>query len=185
MNGLQLPNWIVPAAGLAAAVWAIAMWWMVATLPTAGASDTELDLIVARAEIDRLEISVDELAQQVSAFHQERSELALRLDALESNSLVAAIQTAQTVPVAGPPVATATPVASPTPKSEATAAPTAEPTPAPEPVIEATPRPTAAIDSVHHQRSRPVQLQGLRLLGRGPDRLRGKPPRRPQQDRHQ
>ena len=107
MNGLQLPNWIVPAAGAAAAIWAIAMWWMVATLPSSGASDAQLDLIVARAEIDRLEFSMDELAQQVAVLHQERSELALRLDTLEQTPLSAvAVQTTQPIaPVAGPPSA--------------------------------------------------------------------------------
>jgi hypothetical protein len=158
VNGLQLPSWIVPLAGFAAAVWAIAMWWMVATMPSSGASDAELDLIVARAEIDRLEIDVDELAQQVAALHQERSELSLRLDTLEQAPVASvAVQTTQPIsPVAGappasepgeasttddgdddePPSAGATPAVSATPTPAPTAEPTAiiEPSPTPAPV---------------------------------------------------
>lgn len=168
MNGLQLPSWIVPLAGFAAAVWAIAIWWMVAALPPSGASDAELDLIVARAEIDRLEIDVDELGQQVAELHQERSELAIRLDALEQASPagVVAQMLQPNTPLAGPepsgddaattdtdptptpepaessstpePTATATAAATATPTPVATAEPTAEPTAVVEPAATAT-----------------------------------------------
>lgn len=156
MNGLQLPSWIVPLAGLAAAVWAIAMWWMVATMPTSGASEAELDLIVARAEIDRLEISVDELGQQVAALHQERSEFSLRLDTLEQAPVASiAVQTTQPIaPVAGPPSSSdpddedksAEAESTPTPiPSESSPTPTATATATPEPpvVIEPTATPAA------------------------------------------
>lgn len=149
MNGLQLPNWIVPLAGAAAAVWAIAMWWMVATLPGSGASDAELNLIVARAEIDRLEFSMDELAQQVAVLHQERSELALRLDTLEQTPLSAvAVQTTQPIaPVAGPPsTATPEPTSTPAPSRTApaaTATPRATPTATPTTIVEPTATPRA------------------------------------------
>ena len=109
MNGLQIPRWIIPVAGFAAAVWAIAMWWMVASLPAAGASEADLDLVVARAEIDRLEVNVDELSQQISALQQQRSEFTLRLDALEDGSAMVGV--AAPAPAAQP----AAPMAGPEP----------------------------------------------------------------------
>ena len=105
MSGLQLPNWIIPVAGFAAAVWAIAIWWMVAALPPADASEAELDLIVARAEIERLQVDVDELSQQVEQLHQERGDLVLRLDALEQTERRHRGAAAVSDPVAGPPPA--------------------------------------------------------------------------------
>ena len=156
MNGLQLPNWIVPVAGLAAVVWAVAMWWMVASLPASGTSGSELDLIVARAEIDHLEVTVDELSQQIAELYQERSDLSLRLDTLERPpSALAAEMTQPISPVAGQPPAEPTPgessqdgeadatvasedatsddgqAAGATPTAEPTVAPTAAPTMAP------------------------------------------------------
>lgn len=157
MNGLQLPNWIIPLAGFAAAVWAIAMWWMVATMPNSGASEAELDLIVARAEIDRLQLDVDELGQQIAALHQERSELSLRLDSLEQAPVAGvAVQTTQPIaPVAGPPPADATderdpaddePDAADEPSEDdrrATATPTPAPTAERTAIVEPTATPAA------------------------------------------
>ncbi len=157
MNGLQLPNWIIPLAGFAAAVWAIAMWWMVATMPTSGASEAELDLIVARAEIDRLQLDVDELGQQIAALHQERSELSLRLDSLEQAPVAGvAVQTTQPIaPVAGPPPAAGADEGDPADDESdtadesseddrrATATPTPEPTAEPTAIIEPTATPAA------------------------------------------
>jgi len=153
VNGLQLPSWMVPAAGVAAAVWAIAMWWMVATLPSTGASDADLQLIVARAEIDSLEVDVDELSQQVSALHQERADLSLRLDALEGAPSTLAAQTTQPItPVAGAPDAAATDDADddadkpdPTPSASPSASPSATATPAPKPTVVATATPPPAV----------------------------------------
>lgn len=152
---------MIPAAGAAAAIWAIAMWWMVATLPSAGASEAELDLTVARAEIERLQLDMDDLSQEIAALHQVRSELSLRLDAVERSPAVMSAQAAGML--GGPPPATAattapieeTPTngdgdadnaeATPTPKpnSTATATPTAVPTAQPTAVVEPTATPTA------------------------------------------
>ena len=157
MNGLQLPNWIVPITGLAAVVWAVAMWWMVATLPASEASSADLDLIVARAGIDQLQVTVDELSQEIASLHQDRSEFALRLDMLERPPALAAAATQPASPVAGVPLTESTAntadeqgdsisgdaaanVASSEDSEAATAEPTPEPTAAPtaepEPVIE-------------------------------------------------
>lgn len=149
MNGLDLPRWTVPAAGLAAAVWAISMWWMVATMPGSANSEADLRLIVAQAEIDQLQVQTDELQQQLSELHQDRAELTARLDTLERVPMVAQFA------LAGPPAAdTATTdessedAADSEPEPEATApaaTPTATPTPAPTPQATATPSPTPTV----------------------------------------
>jgi len=143
LNGLQLPSWIIPAAGLAAVVWAIAMWWMVATLPSTGSSEAALNLIVARAEIDQLEVTVDELSQEVATLHRERAELSLRMEALEQTPAAAfSVETRQpTAEVAGPP-----PAESDTPRAATTTSvttPVATATPAPEPAIAVAVSPSA------------------------------------------
>jgi len=152
VNGLQLPTWIVPLAGFAAAVWAIAMWWMVATLPAGGASAADLDLIVARAEIERLQLDVDDLSQEIASLHQERGALALRIESLEqSPPAVTATLTQPTTAVAGPPLATPTTTPEATPAAseddETTEAPSATPTPTPTPeppaIVEPSPTPAA------------------------------------------
>lgn len=94
LNGLQLPRWIAPTVGLAAAAWAVSMWWMVATMPGAAASDADLELVIAQARIDQLQVSVDELSQEITALHQQRTQLTTRLDKLEQAPMV----------MAGPPV---------------------------------------------------------------------------------
>lgn len=173
MNGLQLPNWIVPAAGIAAMVWAISMWWMVATLPASEASSADLDLIVARAEIDQLQVTADELSQEIATLHQERSDLALRLDAIERPPALTTASTQPAAPVAGPPPmestssdereATASEPADAMAASadrdaldEATASPspTPEPTVEPEPMVEQPPTPSPAAQYVTDGRDR-------------------------------
>jgi TolA-binding protein len=144
LNGLQLPRWIAPTVGLAAAAWAVSMWWMVATMPGAAASDADLELVVAQARIDQLQVSVDELSQEITALHQQRTQLATRLDQLEQAPLV----------MAGPPAEQpAAPVVDlvsesdddasddadePSDDTEAEETPEATPTPRPSPTSEAT-----------------------------------------------
>lgn len=155
MNGLELPRWTVPAIGLAAAVWALSMWWMVATMPGSANSESDLRLIVAQAEIDQLQVKLDELQQQLGELHQDRSQLTSRIDTLERVPLAA--QFLSTTSLAGPPPAEdtteapeatvqepkATPAPTdpqPTPTPEPTSTPT--PTPTPKPTVQYTPSPT-------------------------------------------
>jgi hypothetical protein len=159
VNGLQLPRWIVPVAGLAAAVWAVAMWWMVASLPAGGASEAELDLIVARAEIERLQLDVDELSQEIATLHQQRGELALRVDSLEESRLTSMVSE-PAGQLAGAPPADPTPEATPVAsedgdegedtEADAEASPTATPSPTSEPTATATVEPTPAPATVQY-----------------------------------
>lgn len=153
MNGLDLPRWTVPAIGLAAAVWAISMWWMVATMPGTANSEADLNLIVAQAEIDQLQVKLDEFQQQLSELHQDRAQLTSRLETLERVPITA--QFASAVPAAGPPPSeeagssssdvTTTPEPEPEdapPAATATPAPTATATPTPTPTVQYVPSPS-------------------------------------------
>lgn len=141
MNGLDLPSWTVPVVGLAAAVWAISMWWMVATMPAAANSDADLRLVVANAEIEQLQVAVDELQQQLTELHQDRTQLTSRLETLERVPIAAQLSLAgpapthdnsgddTTTPISpsnASPTPTATPTQAPTPRP--TVQPTAQPT---------------------------------------------------------
>jgi hypothetical protein len=128
------------------------MWWMVATLPSGGASEADLDLIVARAEIERLQLDVDDLSQEIATLHQERGNLTLRLDALEQGaSLASAVPVQPTTEVAGPPLETATPEATPTADDDdKKPAPTASPTPSPTARATATPAPSSTPTAVQY-----------------------------------
>ncbi len=149
MNGLDLPRWTAPAIGLAAAVWALSMWWMVATMPGSGNSESDLRLVVAQAEIDQLQVKLDELQQQLGEMHQDRAQLTSRIETLERVPLTA--QFASTAPVAGPPPEEDTSDASeatteePEPEDPGptpTPAPTTTPTPTPTPTVQYTPAAT-------------------------------------------
>ena len=153
MNGLDLPRWTAPAVGLAAAVWAISMWWMVATMPASANSESDLQLIVAQAEINQLQVMIDELQQQLGELHQDRAQLTTRLETLELAPMTAQL------PVAGPPPADASSSADATAASssgdsseasadsEADATPPTTPTAAPtaRPTVEPTPTPAPAV----------------------------------------
>ncbi len=153
MNGLDLPRWTVPVVGLAAAVWAISMWWMVATMPASANSDADLRLVVANAEIEQLQVVVDELQQQLTELHQDRTQFSSRLETLERVPMAAQLSlagppptddnasddtTVPTAPSKASPTPTATPTQAPTPRPtvQPTAQPTAQPTvqPAAQPI---------------------------------------------------
>ena len=143
MSGLDLPRWTVPVVSLAAAVWAISMWWMVATMPASANSESDLHLVVAQAEIDQLQVMIDELQQQLGEWHQDRAQLTTRLETLERAPMTAQFA------VAGPPTDdTAAPSgsstrssasATPTPSATPTAAPTARPTATAVPAVQYVP----------------------------------------------
>lgn len=146
MNGLDLPRWTAPAIGLAAAVWALSMWWMVATMPGSANAEGDLRLVVAQAEIDQLQVKLDELQQQFGELHQDRAQLTSRIETLERVPLTA--QFTSTASLAGPPPAeeaTDTSDAA-TEEPEATPEPDAPtPTPTPEPTSTPPPTPTPTV----------------------------------------
>jgi len=151
MNGLDLPRWTAPVVGVAAALWAVSMWWMVATMPASANSEADLQLVVAQAEIEQLQVMIDELQQQITELHQDRTQLTSRLENLERVTTAAAAAPA-TITMAGPPVDEAddatTTEDDATEESDtsavATAEPTNTPTPAPTASATATPAPSTS-----------------------------------------
>ena len=95
MTQMQLPRWFLPAAGGAFALWAVTVWWMVASLESpneaqanaAAASAVAIiedDVAALRAEIAALTSTVAGLGDQVASSEQQRQTLASRVQELES-----------------------------------------------------------------------------------------------------
>lgn len=80
-----IPTWAPAVAAVGLVAWAVSIWWMVATLPTAGdtsAFEESLDAIAA--EMATLHEDLSTLAVEVDTLRAEREALATRLDSLES-----------------------------------------------------------------------------------------------------
>jgi len=86
---LNIPGWAPAAAAAAFVLWAMSIWWMVATLPSGGdtgAIEEVLDAVVAELETANTEIET--LSSQIAAIEEERSALVARLEDLESDGPV-------------------------------------------------------------------------------------------------
>lgn len=82
---VSIPRWAPAAAAIGLVVWAVSIWWMVATLPTGGDTsvvEEGLSLIADQMEAARGE--VDALAAEVETLRSERDALAERIEALEA-----------------------------------------------------------------------------------------------------
>ncbi|MCK9495974.1 MAG: hypothetical protein M0R75_10845 [Dehalococcoidia bacterium] len=84
---LTIPTWAPAAAAIGFVVWAVSIWWMVATLDTAGdtgAIEDALDAVAA--ELESADAQIEGLGGQVAALEEERNALVARIDGLESRS---------------------------------------------------------------------------------------------------
>ena len=104
MTQKQLPRWFLPAAGGAFALWAVTVWWMVASLESpneaqsnaaaaTAAAMIEDDVAALRAEIAALTSTVAGLGDQVASSEQQRQTLASRVQELESAPAAAVMST--------------------------------------------------------------------------------------------
>lgn len=108
MTRMQLPRWFLPAAGGAFALWAVTVWWMVASLESpneaqanaaaaSAVSIVEDEMATLRAEIVTLTSTVDGLGDQVASFEQERQTLTSRVQELEADATTMAAAVVATV----------------------------------------------------------------------------------------
>ncbi len=107
MTQMRLPRWFVPAAGGAFALWAVTVWWMVASLESpneaqanaAAASAVSLiedDVMALRTEIAALTSAVDGLGDQVASLEQQRQTLTSRVQELETGTTAMAAVAGET-----------------------------------------------------------------------------------------
>lgn len=83
----SLPAWAPLAVGAGVVIWAVSIWWMVATLPAAAAG-TASDPALAQ-QLSTLTARLDTLAIEVEALRADRDTLAARLDAFDALALAA------------------------------------------------------------------------------------------------
>jgi len=103
----SIPSWAPVAAALGIVVWAVSIWWMVATLPSAAAaSDPEAFAIVGE-QIDELTARIDTLAAKVVTLQGERDALTERIATLEASRAVATTSTTTIDPATGEEIGTA------------------------------------------------------------------------------
>jgi hypothetical protein len=82
---LPIPSWAPAAAMAGLVVWAVSIWWMVATLPTGGDTGTvEQGLSIIASEVERANATIATLSGEVAALQEERHELLARVADLEA-----------------------------------------------------------------------------------------------------
>ncbi len=80
MTTIPLPRWLPVAAATAIVVWAVTIWWMVATLPASGSAPPDPAIGDVATEVQRLHDDLAALAEQVAALQSERDALVARLE---------------------------------------------------------------------------------------------------------
>jgi hypothetical protein len=80
-----IPSWVPLAAIVAVVLWAVSIWWMVATLPASASSTTTVEegVSILADDMSTLAARVDELADEVATLREERDTLLQRVADLE------------------------------------------------------------------------------------------------------
>jgi len=98
-QSFAIPSWAPLAAAAAILVWAVGIWWMVATLPAAaGNTDDAAEAAALRIDVGLLTLSVETLTDERDQLLEERAALELRIVDLETalaSSLAAATATSE------------------------------------------------------------------------------------------
>lgn len=90
---LPIPPWAPIAAGAAFVVWAVSIWWMVATLPAGDTRPVEDAVDVLAGQLESTNGTIEALAAQVADLEAERDALARRVEEIESLRSVPAAAT--------------------------------------------------------------------------------------------
>jgi hypothetical protein len=90
-RSFSIPSWAPMAAIVAILLWAVSIWWMVATLPASasGTTTAEEGVSILADDIGALAARVDELGTEIISLREERAGLLQRITELEAGAPMA------------------------------------------------------------------------------------------------